>query len=458
MTEPTDGKSSELNLGPESSGSPFKTWQRWLYVIILLAWPLLSYAVLMTFICSGNYEHKPGEPVDFVRFYGAALLSRQPLHGTLGIYDPQLLTHSIEQVMAVNHSPGLYVYQYPPYFFLLLQPLLLLPLLGAWRLWLVLQVGMLLTSVLIAWPKHSGRALAIAAAFASYPAFRNFRLGHVSLIVLFWLSFFWMFLQKRKYFLAGLCSIGVLLKVQYAPIAVLAGLCVGRLQYLLGLAAVSVALLCATGALMGVDYINAFLSTLLSLENQSTNFIGVEPLSMENLRSMLMLVFCASNGLGMKLGMAAYALVCAWVGWLWYFCHPQLQLKQERAFELCAALTGFAMVVFALHIYDFDCILLVLPYIALWHWLSAKDCFLPPSRTSLYRYAVLAAPIITWLRLLNPLVTQIINRQSLHFATGSNLLEEFMEHSIFWWAFILGTLITGELIAYLARERKNERN
>jgi hypothetical protein len=97
-----------------------------------------------------------------------------------------------------------------------------------------------------------------------------------------------------------------------------------------------------------------------------------EVYSMVNFRGLLASLPLNAN-LASKMAAVVYLLACLISIFLWLKIYPPLKETSEWAFELIASISTAALVVFSLHGYEYDYLLMVIPCLWLYIWSTTDD-------------------------------------------------------------------------------------
>ncbi|MBS1998792.1 MAG: DUF2029 domain-containing protein, partial [Cyanobacteria bacterium SZAS LIN-2] len=262
------------------------------FVVFLILWTGCVYTELFRMqgvhkLFAFNLNDDPKQPVisDFVNVYNSACLAAAAQKERIDIYSPALQAeYSLKLTAPIKPEQPFYL-QYPPMLFALVRPLALFDMFGAWVVWCSLGVLGIAASTVALVRATSARVttaatgktlfgvgaftmvFAIAATLASFPSWYSVRLGQTSLLLVPGLAAFWVCCLKRRYFLAGLASGVVLVKLQYLPPVFIAGALVGAWKFLGGFSVIGVLLLVLSIAIVGMDNVMRFPQALLKGES-----------------------------------------------------------------------------------------------------------------------------------------------------------------------------------------------
>src|SRR4029453_11758788 len=138
------------------------------------------------------------------------------------IYDAAVQQATVNQLISPARLERTFFLQYPPYFFLAMTPLALLPIAGAYWLWLCVTVAMGLAALLLlvrltGQLRGSMAWLFLLAVVASPPSWRTLRLGQVSWLLVAMTALYCHCLLRRKDVGAGILLALSSIKLQYLP-------------------------------------------------------------------------------------------------------------------------------------------------------------------------------------------------------------------------------------------------
>jgi hypothetical protein len=342
--------------------------------------------------------------IDFVYFYAASLAAREGA-GAAGIYDPQHFHTYIARAISPEQPSGWYSFQYPPIVMPFLRPLSEFSLWQAYAGWVVLGMLCLMAALLAisrSYPAGSFNcAFLVLGTLASYPVWVAARNGQSVLFLAAAAVYAWLELKRGRYFSGGLGAAASLIKVQFAPTLIISGMALGRARFLAGLAAAVVPLAVSAVAIMGPDCFSAFTQAVVSAESSSDRFTHLLPRRMQNLRGELFLLTGSDSSVNLAISCAVWLLTLAGTAllWLWHYPRCQRRLPADAPlFELAAATTCLALLVFSPHAYAYDYCILVLVCPFLWVWSSASTrIFGARPGTGILRWLILCFPAASWL-------------------------------------------------------------
>ncbi len=348
--------------------------------------------------------------MDFVDHYSVSLLARNSISSLArqksSIYDPKL------QLVATNRNLAPFVINnpvfvpYPPYFFLFMLPLTFLPINWAWLLWTLITVSA------IAWSSYFmasqyfktlfPRVLIIVLIFAAHPTWCSIRLGNPAAWLSPGLALFWIALRDGLSVRAGFSSLMQLIKIQYLPIAGLAGIIVGGKRYFFTLLFFVATLVGLSALLFGSECIRDYPRALEI--GDSLQMAGVNVHLFQNIRGTLFLLFDGTKtdltNILSRLALVAGTVI---VGLAWYArrkinFRSQAALEEEPiSFELLASISVLVSLLISLHTYKTDYGLVLLPGLWLWVWSAHSKCKLSNFKKRILQAFLLAFPLFSWL-------------------------------------------------------------
>lgn len=347
----------------------------------VFTYSLLAYLKLVEYLLNGTLfaYMMDGRPYvkDFCNVYNASLLAERCLHGHVDIYDRAVQDQSLREIIKPIVPELPFYLQYPPCFFALLLPLSLFSLSQAWVVWVLLG-GLLIaitTPLLLAHQpavnNRTGKIMAVLLTFSAFPTWLSYTLGQTSLYTYPAVVYMLSRLLVGKGFSSGLAGIWAFVKLQYAPVLILAGLIRGRLHFLAGAAVAALFLVLLSVGVLGVDNVIGYPRVLLSGETGS-NVSGVNAEAMQNIRGLLTLLMVPAAVVS-KVALLAFLLSLLLVAWLWLKVYPR-QEHSPRRFQLFAALSLLIALAASPHTHSQDYMLASIATIWIWINLPAEQC------------------------------------------------------------------------------------
>jgi hypothetical protein len=352
-----------------------------------------AWCTVVEAIAAPHLLQASGEVIDFIRAYASGAIVLHDPQRTRNIYDVQVLTDEVEELMAPTKVVGWSKWLYPPYFLAILMPLAYFNIQQAWAIWTVGgAIGTFCALSFAAGRPTDWRTLSVlfCGTTMSFFSWYNFREGQTAVFVMLPMAISFALLRDKRPFLGGVAAAFLLIKPQYAPFPALAGTVNGRLRFVAGFACGALGLVILSTIQPGLVGIEQFLSSFIQAD---MNRGVIKPEGMENLRGCLS-VFLGVNG---KVAFAAAALAmvpaAGAVAWLWWQL-PRLQERDPAAFDLCAAATVGLSLILSLHAYPYDYMALPLAAFYLWRWSSSAN--LTESTKRALQVCILAVPLLTW--------------------------------------------------------------
>lgn len=395
------------------------------YLSILLCWAGNAYFEILRYLREGVLFARliNGRPYinDFVNHYNAANQASECLRGhAVDIYDPFAQNLAIAALTAPVVPELNFFFQYPPQFFALVAPLAGLGLAKAWIVWSVLALVLICAAL---WhlsadfaSRTFSRAFVFVAFFASFPAWLSFELGQTSLYQFAFLAAFWLLLKRERYFVAGLESALLLVKLQYVPVIVSTGLLIGRFRFLLGSLLSTSVLGVLTVIVVGLKNVWSYPNALLHGET-SKNVSGVSAFEMQNIRGELILLLGQEDRLVHTAALAflgaGILLLCA----LWFWGYPQLQKLAGRsknfAFDVCASITTISMLIVSPHTHTQDYLCIAISCVFLFQSFDLWNA--QSRRMKMLRALIVSFPFLSWIFFIGKFLFKLICIQPFFF-------------------------------------------
>jgi hypothetical protein len=371
------------------------------YVVALLVWGLLAYVELGKYQVKGTlFAHTLNDRPyinDFVNMYSAARLASRCVAGEkVDVYDIKVQESSVGELIKPVVAELPFYFQYPPYAFALALPLSGLPMLYAWLAWDVVGVG-LSSAALWAVAKQAfdtpfKRAFAMIAFLASFPAWISVWLGQPALFAGAGLTGFFLAVNARRPYLAALCTVPILVKMQYLPAIGLIGAITLGIPYALTVAVILIALVLLAVAVLGTANVIAF-PQALSQETASA-VSGVAAEVMQNLRGELTLLIPQFPDAIRILSLGVYLVATIWLAYMWFSMQRRGLLSSREGFWFAASVTTLIMLMTSVHTHRQDYLLMAAPCIWLYslaaEWGDGKAAFW-------VRILVVSFPLASWL-------------------------------------------------------------
>lgn len=344
-------------------------------IVALILW---SGAAIVTFSTSGPrnlVDHLKGE--DFVQIYTLAHAAFEGAYPTLQTQQ-EFYARQVELVPA--SAQDRYLPVYPPTAALIFRPFAYLPYSTAVLGWIVVTI---LGYATVAWgasrlvnlSRDRGFLLRAAAAFP--PFFLLVLYGQTTLIPLLAFALSWLALRARRPLLAGL-ALGLLsVKPQFAlPIGiVLAGGMNGWI--LLGLGLSVGVQLAAVAWVMGPQALTAYAGTVSGL-SAVEHLLEPDPWRMHSMRALTRLIADPAGDIAWVIGGLIVLMIAVRI---W---------RSDAPVDARYGLVVIATVLVNPHLFAYDAVVLILPFLWLGGWLaSIGDRFEVPFWQGVYLFCVL---------------------------------------------------------------------
>jgi|AGTN01.1.fsa_nt_gi Protein of unknown function (DUF2029). len=276
---------------------------------------------------------------DFILYYNNGILSWEAWKNKIDIYDAHLQNEYLQKLVPHVKLDKIFYSQYPPYLFAIMLPLPFLPMKTIWVIWeLAGIIGIAFSVYHILKTTLKGtftRAFTYVAVFASFPGWLCFRLGQVALMLYPAIMFYWISLDQKKWFRAGLLGGFCLLKLQYMPIMFLTGVFLGGWRFFAGYTVMGLFYLCLTIGVLGIDNLLRY-PAALKFGEISGEVTGVSPESQQNLRGQLVALLHNDGDMVHLIASAVWIGASLFVGYLWW------RESQRRKREDAVATEGTA--------------------------------------------------------------------------------------------------------------------
>lgn len=336
---------------------------------------------------------------DFVAIYAGASLAMSPWRSHL--YDPAV------QYALISHLPDLpdkvYVLQYPPYAWLLLSPLSLLPLKLSYIVFDIFSaiVGLGALALVV---KHTQKftalqvALFVALTLASLPANYALRVGQLSFIMLALLALLYYAWQHNRQTLIGVTLAIVSLKPQFL-LLFFPGLLAQKKWKAIGwFVTVELLLLLLAGLVFGWSNLLEYPFYLSRVETMPiAHLLTVSPHNMASLRGILSWFLPKSTAF--QISVLSFLAILPALYIFWRKVRPAGMLSVAWMF----ALTIVAYLALSPHLHSYDCVLLSLAAALTLPDLSKG---LEPLRKTRAFYfwtlLLLSYPVLSWLLTIVP--------------------------------------------------------
>ncbi|MBA3855870.1 MAG: hypothetical protein C0507_03065 [Cyanobacteria bacterium PR.3.49] len=371
-----------------------------LYFGFAFFWALQAFALLGQWMHDKELQARKidGRPYisDFVSFYGSGVLARQCLTKPTKIYDGPTQIELETKLTAPVVPEAPFSNPNTPVTFVVLLPLSLLTLDGAWITWglvtLLASIGILLATFVKPLRHWFAKLTAVTAFAASYATWFSIRLGSTSCLLFpMVLSFFYFLKGGNLIATAAMACIGTI-KLQYAPYLLSIGTARFGWKFPAVLAGFCAILLGICTAVLGWDNIVAFPQAFLTNE-ASSQIVGVQPEKMQNLRGILVLI----TGSDSKPIHYLSAGVCLTAAGCLFFIWKKLDWKDSVRFNLLASATVLLMLVSSPHTHTQDYILAFIPCLLLFLAADRNDTNIGTRDRLILKIAAVSFVYLSWI-------------------------------------------------------------
>lgn len=329
------------------------------------------------------------QQADFVGFYTAGAMIRDGYGSSLYNFDLQM-QYQRNILPGLQFEHGALVYVNPPYAALPFALLARLPLISAYIIWALVQIGLLawliksINSIIQSYEKIE-RRLIISAVIAFPLLLVNLVQGAFSLFLLVCLVQFYMAIKRGREFTAGAWIGCGLIKPQNMLLVGVFLVGSRRWKAILSTALVGLILFVLCGWFFGWGIWLTYAKSL-GLYNSAYNQYGVSPGAMYNLRGTLTLI--------LKGGYAAVINQISWIALICtipvvFFIWWKRDCESSGCLELRLSLTILLGLFFSPHFNPHDGLLLVLPALLFYVYLRQRG--LPRTAFSIF---CLSSPFI----------------------------------------------------------------
>lgn len=351
----------------------------YLYLFCLVVWSAIAYAViwrlqlsLLTFVTTAV---KDGSRVadDFCVFYTAGWMATRG--EALLAYNPVSLGAALRETLSPLNLSGTHQFQYPPHFLAIFRIIGLFPLETAWCVWTASGIVLSVLSVLMISTNERARpdlrpfCITLIMFLCSFPAWICLKMGQSSFLLLFAVSLFHFFLKTGRPVLSALPL--YLVKLQYAPAVIIAGVIGQRIQFLKGLALTLLLVLIGSISGAGWNGLPAFLMAVMRHQT-STQYVGAVPGIMQNFRGALIALAGEDNSVVLATCTIAWIASLVLTALMWLRLYPWLKSKTSHATNICVSITVLAMLIFSLNTYIYDYTAALIPCYLLYEWATIE--------------------------------------------------------------------------------------
>jgi len=391
------------------------------YFAALICWSFSSYYLITTWASEGTLFARSlnGQPrvLDYLLFYEDEYLAINAKCQNIKIYDPDVQAAGIAKLMAPVVPTTKFYSHYPPLLFTLSIPFGFLPLLWSYVSWNLAGAIALMLSILPFAYARFGRTFPFffiaVAVISCFPVWNCFELGQSSFFLLGGIALFFALAKRQKFFLAGLSTFLLMIKVQYLPVIVLIGLILGRVKFaggalLAGLLAVGVSVMT-----LGWNNCIEWPKIVLHGETSDINRQLIAPAMMQNVRGILNQI-TGDDSSAVRLISAGLCIVTILlIGFLWTTPYKRLQSVTKYAFEAISAISMMIMLLFSVHTHAHDYCVFVCSCV--WLYVALADMQEKTGVTPSVKYLrmlLIGFPCFGWILFVaEPLIQHVLKLQ-----------------------------------------------
>lgn len=267
------------------------------------------------------------------------------------------------------------------------------------------------------------RIFTYVAVFASYPAWLCFRLGQIGLVIFPAMMWYWIALDKKYWFRAGMLGGFCMLKLQYAPILFITGCLLGGVRFAGGFILMGIIYLLTSIGVLGLDNVLRYPEALKLGEYSGGIIAGVSPDVQQNLRGQLVVLMGGDGPLVHPIVAAAWGIATLFIAWLWWRFRKTSDTMpaddRRRRFMILASVTMLLQLVTSPHTHRQDYLFVTLPAIWLMYCVVGSYPIGEPAMPGIrnknlvlsIRYMLLGFPILSWIFFTAPNVCQTIHER-----------------------------------------------
>ncbi len=377
-----------------------KAW--FAYFSFLLLWFLVTYAdTVGAFLANKIFAYEKDGSVytcDFILYYNNGNLAWRALNDHINIYDPVLQNEGLENLVGMKLDKIFYS-QYPPYLFLLMMPLPFLPLKVVWALWEVFGLIGIVFSISLFVKcfdlSKFKKACLVVGSLASFPYWLCFRLAQVALVLYPAFLGYWLCLQNKKWFQAGLLGGFCLLKLQYAPLMFLVGVILGGLQFFAGFSLMGLIYLLGSIFILGWNNVAGY-PEALKFGEIGGQVTGVAPETQQNIRGQLVCLLHSDGPEIHKVVSVLWVLASLVLAYIWYKNRKAILEGNNRLFMYLGSITLLSLLITSPHTHKQDYVFVVLPAIWIMFGLigQAKQ---KSKKLVCIKFLIIGFPFLSWM-------------------------------------------------------------
>lgn len=338
------------------------------YISFLSLWMIATYADTFVAFAAKRllaYQHEGiVYTCDFILYYNNGNLAWQALHDHINIYDPLVQNAGLEKLVGMKLDKIFYS-QYPPYLFVLMMPLPLLPMTAVWYLWEIFgALGIIYSIKNLCGNLGFSRlkkTFLVVASFSSFPYWLCFRLAQVALVLYPAFVGYWVSLQNKKWFQAGILGGFCLLKLQYAPVMFLVGTILGGMKFFAGFSLMGVIYLAASILILGWKNVGGY-PEALKFGEISGQVTGVSPETQQNIRGQLVALLHNDGPEIHKIVSALWVFAGLGLAFVWFKHRKQiLEATDDKLFAYLGSITLLSLLITSPHTHKQDYAFVILP-------------------------------------------------------------------------------------------------
>lgn len=373
------------------------------YISFLALWMIATYADTFIAFAANRllaYQHEGiVYTCDFILYYNNGNLAWQALHDHINIYDPLVQNSGLEKLVAMKLDKIFYS-QYPPYLFVLMMPLPFLPMTTVWYLWELFGALGIVFSI-----KNFCRNLDLSklkktfllvASFASFPYWLCFRLAQVALVLYPAFLGYWVSLQNKKWFLAGILGGFCLLKLQYAPVMFLVGTILGGMKFFAGFSLMGAIYLASSVLILGWNNVAGY-PAALKFGEISGQVTGVSPETQQNIRGQLVALLHNDGHEIHTLVSVIWVLTGLGLAYIWFKKRKEiLEARDNKLFAYLGSITLLTLLITSPHTHKQDYAFVILPAVWILFVLMPEDKALSKKLLAL-KILIVGFPFFSWI-------------------------------------------------------------
>lgn len=335
---------------------------------------------------------------DCTPFYAIGMLNLERLvdRTNIDIYEPLLLSQSVQRTIAPESGLELYTIQYPPAMLFLFTAAATLPYSEAWRVWYACSVCFTIAMYCaVAWRNIRtpiGWSVGLGLTLLSFPSLFLLGSGQTSALESLAIASTFLLLRGERHSLAAIPAAISLLKLQFCPIVLIPGFFWGRTRFIVSFTIVVLLAAIASTLFVGWENVLSYIRTLY-LNEVTRDYTGFNDLfMMSNLRGALA-VLTGNNSLASAASVIVSVFSCVTIAFLWFSLGKDRRNESMR-FELLASITIIVLLLTSIHCYVYDYILIAVPCVWLYQWCRRQGSGF--TKVAIQITILLASPFLWW--------------------------------------------------------------